>query len=294
MKRIRNRSLPILPILLSLLLLLLMIHSMSVLASQQKSKGIKITNTKISQIVDKKYSGTVTRAFQINPDKTVLTNAVISGNSAVLTWKKNKGSDRYQIYYAKDKDGKFVRLSTVDKTKTSYTVKNVKEGTWYYKVRAYKTVNNKKYYGVFSNMKEITYKSTASSQPDPTVPVQPEEKVVSIDMKAGNTTFTVTLAENDTVKAFVSRLPLTVNMSELNGNEKYNFLSDNLRADASSNPGTIKEGDVMLYGDNCLVLFYKSFHTSFNYVKIGHIDNTTDLGKVVGSGNVQVTFSVSD
>lgn len=34
----------------------------------------------------------------------------------------------------------------------------------------------------------------------------------------------------------------------------------------------------MLYGNNCLVVFYKSFNTSYSYTKIGHIDNLSDLG----------------
>ena len=34
----------------------------------------------------------------------------------------------------------------------------------------------------------------------------------------------------------------------------------------------------MLYGNNCLVIYYKSFDTSYSYTKIGHIDNLPDLG----------------
>jgi len=40
----------------------------------------------------------------------------------------------------------------------------------------------------------------------------------------------------------------------------------------------------MLFGDNCLVIFYKSFDTSYSYLKIGHINNLPDLG----SGNTTV------
>ena len=46
----------------------------------------------------------------------------------------------------------------------------------------------------------------------------------------------------------------------------------------SYNPNHIVKGDVMLYGNNCLVIFYKSFDTSYSYTKIGHIDNLPDLG----------------
>ena len=74
-------------------------------------------------------------------------------------------------------------------------------------------------------------------------------------------------------------------MSELNGNEKYVYLDKSLLTNPS-NPKQINTGDVMLYGNNCLVIFYKSFETSYSYTKIGHIDNLPDLG----NGNVIVKF----
>lgn len=132
------------------------------------------------------------------------------------------------------------------------------------------------------------------SQTDSTKEATPVKKANTINITVGNTTFTATLEDNHTAKALVKQLPLTVDMSELNGNEKYNYLSSNLRADTASSPGTINEGDLMLYGNNCLVLFYKAFNTSYSYVKLGHIDNTTSLAKAIGSGNVKVTFSVSE
>lgn len=116
----------------------------------------------------------------------------------------------------------------------------------------------------------------------------------TINIIVGNKTFTATLEDNDTAKALLKQLPLTVDMSDLNGNEKYNNLSINLRANTSTSPGRINVGDLMLYGNNCLVLFYKTFNTSYSYVKLGHIDNTTGLTEALGSGSVKVTFSFSE
>lgn len=120
------------------------------------------------------------------------------------------------------------------------------------------------------------------------------KKNMGINITVGNKTFTASLEDNNTAKAFVKQLPLTVDMAELNGNEKYNNLSSNLHADKSSCPGRISEGDLMLYGNSCLVLFYKSFNTSYSYVKIGQIENTKGLSEALGSGSVKVTFSVSE
>ena len=110
-------------------------------------------------------------------------------------------------------------------------------------------------------------------------------------IKIGNSTFTATLYENATTTAFKSLLPINVNMVELNGNEKYADLSGNLPTNAS-NPGTIQAGDLMLYGSSTLVLFYKTFSTSYTYTRLGRIDDVTGLDPAVGSGNVTVTFEL--
>lgn len=110
-----------------------------------------------------------------------------------------------------------------------------------------------------------------------------------IKIKIGNSIFTAALYENATVTAFRSLLPVTVNMVELNGNEKYVDLSRSLPTNAS-NPGTIKNGDLMLYGSSTLVLFYETFSTSYSYTKLGRIENVTGLAAALGSGNVSVTY----
>lgn len=118
------------------------------------------------------------------------------------------------------------------------------------------------------------------------------KEVINMNITVGSTAFTATLEDNETTKAFITQLPLTVDMSEHNGNEKYNYLSNDLRKNLASSPGTINEGDLMLYGNNCLVLFYKTFNTSYSYVKLGQINDTTGLAKALGTGNVKVTFSI--
>jgi len=112
-----------------------------------------------------------------------------------------------------------------------------------------------------------------------------------MNIKIGNSTFTARLYDNTAAAAFKSLLPMTVNMVELNGNEKYVDLSHNLPANAS-NPGTIQAGDLMLYGSSTLVLFYKTFSTSYSYTRLGRIDNITGLVAAIGSGNVTVTFEL--
>lgn len=110
-------------------------------------------------------------------------------------------------------------------------------------------------------------------------------------VKVGNSTFTATLYDNATAAAFKSLLPLTVNMVELNNNEKYVDLPRSLPTAAASG-GTIQNGDLMLYGSTTLVLFYKSFSTSYSYTRLGRIDDVNGLQAALGSGNVTVTFEL--
>jgi hypothetical protein len=110
-----------------------------------------------------------------------------------------------------------------------------------------------------------------------------------IKITVNSQTFTATLFDNNSAKAFREMLPITLNMTELNGNEKYYDLPKSLPTN-SSNPGTIKNGDLMLYGSKTLVLFYKTFSTSYSYTKLGSIDDVTGLASVLGSGDVTVTF----
>lgn len=110
-------------------------------------------------------------------------------------------------------------------------------------------------------------------------------KVSDIKVIINDKTYILKLENNKTVEEFLNLLPQTFNMSELNGNEKYVYMDNSLTTN-SYNPKHIEKGDVMLFGDNCLVIFYQSFDTSYRYTKIGHIDNLEDLG----NGSITVKF----
>ena len=118
-------------------------------------------------------------------------------------------------------------------------------------------------------------------------------KPASIQMRItiGSSIFTATLSDNATATAFKGMLPMTVKMSDLNGNEKYFDLPVNLATNAS-NPGRIESGDLMIYGSKTLVLFYKTFSTSYNYTRLGRINATEGLAAAVGSGSVMVTYEL--
>jgi hypothetical protein len=112
-----------------------------------------------------------------------------------------------------------------------------------------------------------------------------------IKITVNSQTFTASLFDNNSAKAFKEMLPLTIHMTELNGNEKYYDLPKSIPTNAF-NPETIKSGDLMLYDSKILVLFYKTFSTSYSYTKLGMIDDVKGLELVLGSGNATVTFEL--
>lgn len=115
--------------------------------------------------------------------------------------------------------------------------------------------------------------------------------VKQVVVTINNTPFTATLENNETVRKFLDLLPLTVDMTELNGNEKYCYLPQNLPVD-SRQIDVIQTGDLMLYGSNCIVLFYQTFSSSYSYTRLGRIDHTTGLKDILGRGDVTVNFHI--
>ena len=97
--------------------------------------------------------------------------------------------------------------------------------------------------------------------------------------------YQINLEDNDTTNSLIKMLPLEITMDELNGNEKYVYLDKSLPTN-QINPKHINKGDVMLFGNDCLVIFYKSFDTTYSYTKLGYIDNLPDLGD--GSINIKL------
>ena len=130
---------------------------------------------------------------------------------------------------------------------------------------------------------DINSSKTNNSQINETK--ESDEKVSDIKVIINDKEYTLNLDNSKTVEEFIDLLPQEFNMSDLNDNEKYVYMNNSL-ATNSYYPKHIQKGDVMLYGDNCLVIFYKSFDTNFSYTKIGHIDNLDNLE----DGSITVKF----
>ena len=108
-----------------------------------------------------------------------------------------------------------------------------------------------------------------------------------------NKVYQAALADNDAARAFLALLPMELRMTELNGNEKYHYLMSGL-PNAPQPVGHIEAGDIMLFDDRCVVVFYQSFDTPYSYTRIGRILDAGDLMERLGNGDVSVIFEPGD
>lgn len=120
----------------------------------------------------------------------------------------------------------------------------------------------------------------------------PTQLSESILIFVDSTVFTASVYDNATAMAFKELLPLTLDMQEMNTNEKYASLPNALPSGASKFD-VIESGDLMLYGSNTLVLFYKTFSSGYNYTKIASVDNPSGLQTALGKGNIMVKFQLN-
>lgn len=118
---------------------------------------------------------------------------------------------------------------------------------------------------------------------------QMQEFVIEIDGER----FPATLYDDETTHALMERLPMTLDMEELHGNEKFNYLDQGLPTNPE-NVGSILRGDIMLFGSDCLVLFYDDFNTSYSYTRIGHIEDEDAFANELSDGMVEVTFKAGE
>lgn len=109
-------------------------------------------------------------------------------------------------------------------------------------------------------------------------------------MTVGDRRFAISLTDNETARAFADQLPLTLDMSELNGNEKHAELSIPLPANATR-ARKIENGDLMLYGTSTLVVFYATFSSSYSYTRLGRVEDPAGLAVALGQADARVIFS---
>ena len=123
------------------------------------------------------------------------------------------------------------------------------------------------------------------------------EAPVKLKIHVNDTTFTATLEENSSAKAFAEFLAqgdLTLDMHDYGSFEK---VADLPRSFPRSFPRNDKQidtdaGDIILYQGNSITIYYDK--NSWNFTRLARIDNVNKkrLQQILGKGNVKATFSV--
>lgn len=147
-----------------------------------------------------------------------------------------------------------------------------------------------------SSIEDLTLKTDKSSNEDKQQNnLQEEEKVDQNQfyITAGETVFTAAFSDNSSAEAFKNLLakePLTVDMHDYGSFEKIGEIGSTLpRNDEQI---TTEPGDVILYLGTSITIYYDT--NSWNFTRLGKIQNATKEGLLaaLGDGDVTVTFSL--
>ena len=116
-------------------------------------------------------------------------------------------------------------------------------------------------------------------------------------IKVNSKQYNITFEDSTTSKELISKLPLCIKMNGEVSHEKYYRFSDITFTTNTYSPGKIEKGDIMLYQNNYLVIFYETFSTTYTYTRLGKISSSIDgLEDSLGnnSNSVEVYWGASN
>lgn len=117
------------------------------------------------------------------------------------------------------------------------------------------------------------------------------DTVGRIVVEVGGREFPARLEDNVTARAFAARLPVYLDMEDLDAREKFRVFPEKFPGTGDAAPPTIRSGEILCWSSNTLVLFYRTFANTYGgYDRIGAIQDTTGLAQALGKGSVKVLF----
>jgi hypothetical protein len=111
-------------------------------------------------------------------------------------------------------------------------------------------------------------------------------ELVDMNVKIEGKSYKAKSTSTVTTKTFIENLPLTLQMNDVDGNQKYGCMYYKV-ANESTKTNKVKKGDILLSGESCVIIAYADFKSINKYVVLGHIDNFDN----VPSGSVRVIIS---
>lgn len=139
--------------------------------------------------------------------------------------------------------------------------------------------------------------SSQVSEPDTEQPENnnnndPDNNSRMVNIKVGNQTITATMEDNVAARDFISRLPLEVTLNDYASTEKIFYPSPALATNGAPRGCTPVPGDITIYAPwGNVAIFYKSFSSSNDLIKIGRIDRS-GIDALSVAGNIQVRFEL--
>ena len=106
------------------------------------------------------YTGTITKAFKINPAKQEIQKLTAKSKAFFVDWAQKGSATGYEIQYATNSKFTSAKKVTIKNNKTDKTTVSKLSGKkkYYVRVRSYTTVKGTKYYGAWSSVKNVTTK----------------------------------------------------------------------------------------------------------------------------------------
>lgn len=133
----------------------------------------------------------------------------------------------------------------------------------------------------------ISEQESSQSQDNSSTQEEPMLKIT-----VGDQELLATFADNSSAEAFRDLLaqgPVTISMDDYGGFEKVGSLGTTLTRNDTRI--TTQPGDVILYQGNQITIYYGT--NTWNFTRLAKINDSTDLQAKLGTGTVQVTFSLA-
>lgn len=220
------------------------------------------------------YSGSISKTYNILPEKIASVSIKKdSATSAVISWSAASKVSGYEILKFDSAKNAYVHLTHVSNSQTSYKVSSLKNSTaYYYQVRAYKTVNDKNYYGevgntVFTFIKPSKVKLTSVTLSKTTLKVEWKK----VNCSGYEITYTTDSKFKKGLKKVKIKNPKTVKkaIKKLKKNKKYYV---KVRAYTDYN-------GVRYYGDRSTMLssYYSNVYATYYSYYVNNKNRTTNL-----------------
>ncbi len=220
------------------------------------------------------YSGNISKTYIILPEKIASVSIKKdSATSAVISWSAASKVSGYEILKFDSAKNAYVHLANVSNSQTSYKVSSLKNSTaYYYQIRAYKTVNDKNYYGeagntVFTFIKPSKVKLTSVTLSKTTLNVEWKK----VNCSGYEITYTTDSKFKKGLKKVKIKNPKTVKkaIKKLKKNKKYYV---KVRAYTDYN-------GVRYYGDRSTMLssYYSNVYATYYSYYVNNKDRTTNL-----------------